>query len=97
MGKKFLSTKPDNSKSSRLRITLKLEKKNGAILTYRSSRTRRIFSILKHENFLTGYLKVTYPSGFYNDGLYTTKDSLIRALKAFSDKSLIDYFAEEVS
>lgn len=93
-------TPTQHSKFPRLKITLKVFGKDGSTSTYHSSKTKRIFSILKHGNFSQCHLKVSYGkhldvSGalveFYNDGNCTNKEELLFALRAFSDKSLVDY------
>src|SRR4030042_1246481 len=106
MNGKFHNLQIDKSKSSPLKITLKLKGEGGGITMYWSSKTRRIYSILKHENFLEGYLKVDYGkskdvfgknSQFINDGTYKNKEDLISALSAFTEKSLVDYLTSEGS
>lgn len=83
----------------RLKITLKLWKSDGRVKRYHSARTRRIYSILRAENFSKAYVKVVYGKGvtnrgkveeIYNDGEYETLDELKHALSAFTEKSLLD-------
>lgn len=86
---KLQSTK---SKFPNVKITLKITNRNGNTYSYRSGKVKRIYSILKHEGFSEALLKVDYGKGFYNSGIYKNNKDLIFALKAFSEKSLVDYF-----
>lgn len=74
-----------------MKLTLKLKDKRGLRTIYHSSKTKRIFSIINREDFLEAFLKVTYEGGFTNSGIYTNKKDLFFALRAFTEKSLVDY------
>ena len=91
MKKRFLNSQPNNLKSSRLRIILKLKNKDGRTSIYHSSKTKRIHAIIKKKKFFEAFIKVDYGYGFNNSGVYANKKQLLFALKAFSEKSLVDY------
>lgn len=79
-------------KRSGVKIVLKLKKDKELAANYHSTKTRRMFGILRNENFSEVFIKVSY--GYYvdvwgnleefeNSGIYRTKDEAIQALKAF--------------
>lgn len=89
------------NKSPHLKITLKLYRKSGSTSIYHSTKTKRIFAILKHEDFSKCRLKVSYGKhqdvlgdlvDFCNSGDYYNREDLLFALRAFSERSLVDYF-----
>lgn len=91
MEKELLKSQPNKSKFPRLRISLKTKNKSGRTSIYHSSKTKRIHAIIKKEKFLEAFIKVDYGDGFNNSGVYANKKQLLLALKAFSEKSLVDY------
>lgn len=74
----------NNSKHSLLKITLKIKDKTGGRFTYHSTKTKRIFSIVRQQNFSEAFVKVDYGQGFNNSGSYKNKQDLLFALKAFT-------------
>jgi len=81
-------------KTLKINYTLRI-KKGKAVRLYRSSKIRRfrfyIASInCQNQNF-RAFLKVNYGNGYYNDGIYETKDDLIFALDAFADPAIPKY------
>ena len=97
MDKKFCRQQQNNSFFPKVRITLRLKKTDGATSTYRTSKTKRIYSFLKAENFLEAFLLVNYQKPFSNFGVYETKEDLIFAIKAFTEKGLVNYLKGGVS
>ena len=91
MEKGLLNPQTHKSKSPRLRISLKTKNKYGRTSIYHSSKTKRIHAIIKKEKFLETFIKVDYGDGFNNSGVYANKKQLLLALRAFSEKSLVDY------
>lgn len=91
MEKELLNPQTHKSKSPRLRISLKTKNKDGRTSIYHSSKTKRIHAIIKKENLSEAFIKVDYGDGFNNSGVYTSKKQVLLALKAFSEKSLVDY------
>lgn len=85
-----LNRQQQNKKLSALKISLKLIKKNGNSYTYHTGKVRRIYSIVSHENFSQAFLKVDYGKGLNNSGFYPTKEELLFALKAFTERSLVE-------
>ena len=86
-------------KNSKLKISLKLKKVDGTVSMYHSGKTRRIIAIIKRENFLEAYLKVSYGKhsdifGNYGEhadvGTYTNKKELLFALECLCEKRLVD-------
>lgn len=77
-----------NSKSPRLKITLKIKDKTGGRFTYHSTKTKRIFSIVRQQDFLEAFVKVDYGQGFNNTGFYKNKQDLLSALKAFTESKV---------
>lgn len=82
-----------------IKITLKLWEKDGTVKLYHSSKTRRIYAIIRADDFLKTYFKVVYGKArtitgkletIFNDGYYGTREELLLALAAFTEKSLLD-------
>lgn len=66
------------------RITLKLYRvDNKKPHTYTSTKTKRIYSKIRHEDFSKALLKVTYTPTDINEGIYFNKQELLQALDAF--------------
>lgn len=93
-------------KRSGVKIVLKLKKDKELAANYHSTKTRRMFGILRNENFSEVFIKVSY--GYYvdvwgnleefeNSGIYRTKDEAIQALKAFLESGLLEYFGIKVT
>lgn len=80
-----------NSERSALKITLKLFKRDGPIVRYRTVKRKRIYHLVEANDFAKAYLKVNYTKDDYNDGVYYSKEDLIQALSAFTEKSLVQY------
>lgn len=82
-----------------MRITLKLWDKANKAKTYTSNKTRRIFSLLKAEDFSKALIKVFYGKAktnnriiepIVNSGIYFSKVDAHHAMTAFTEKSLIE-------
>lgn len=78
----------------KLKITLKLWKQDGTVKRWHSTKSKRIYAILKAEKFRKAYLKVSYGKqkdnhgemvSFYNDGEYDDKNDLRLTVKAFTE------------
>lgn len=84
-------TPTPRNKSRRLKISLKLYYEDGQTFTYHTSKTKRIYSIIRHQDFSEALLKIDYGGGLTNSGTYNTKGDLIFALAAFTERSLAEY------
>jgi hypothetical protein len=82
-----------------LRFIIKLWRNDRTVKIYHSRKIRRIYAILKADNFQKAYLKVLYGRAttnreeieeIYNDGDYESKEELLFALSSFTEKDLID-------
>ena len=81
------------------KITLKIWKSDGKDNQYHSNKTKRIFAKIKAGNFTKSFLKVSYGYAktntgrveeIINSGTYFEKQDLRGALKAFTEKSLLE-------
>lgn len=72
-------------KNSSPYISLKIIPKHGKVISVASRKTKRIFYIVKAENFSDCIFKVSvrYKPGISNSGEYNSKKDLLSALKAF--------------
>ncbi len=78
------------------RIILRVWKNGENSKTYRTTKSKRFYSVVEAEDFQKAYLKVSYGKDktnfgkneeFYNDGDYMTKKELIEAFKAFTEQN----------
>jgi hypothetical protein len=90
MEKRFFKQQTNKKKLARVKITLKLSKNGEATHSYHTSKVKRIYPILRQANFSEAFLKADYGEGFTNSGIYTNKRDLVFALKAFTEKSLVE-------
>jgi len=70
-------------------IAVKAIDHTGKVQSLRSRKIKRIYHFIqtaKSSDFVFE-LRVTYQSGFINEGAYKTAELLIGALKAFTEKS----------
>lgn len=67
------------------KILLKIIERNGEVKTVSTRKPRRIYRILKPDNFKDCQfnLRVIYSKRIGNEGNYKTKEELINALKDF--------------
>lgn len=66
------------------RISLRLYANNSDKVTrFTSTKTKRIFSKARHEDFAKAYLRVSYKPDAINEGFYFTREELLGALEAF--------------
>ena len=79
-----------HSRKFRLGYLLKIFKKDGTVVSYRRRLKTRIIDLIVGNLFLKLRLKVTYGQGNYNEGVYLTKKDALVALKAFTEKPLLD-------
>ena len=80
-------------------MILNLWKDEDKIKSYRSIKTKRIFAILKAQNFSKAFLKVFYGNAktnsgkieqIINCGTYFHKEETSQALSAFTEKNLLE-------
>ena len=79
---------------NKLFIRLILFKDGKRVLNIGKHRKARILHFIQVAPFEKAYLKVIYKTGFINDSYFYNIDELKRALKAFTEKSLINYIME---
>jgi hypothetical protein len=62
----------------------------------RTRKTRKIYNLIREKNFKNGLfkLRVVYSSdkGFVNEGYYNSKEYLIQAVKAFTQRKLVEEY-----
>jgi len=87
----------------RLGLTLKVHNKDGTVSMYRRRSKRAFLNLIGSAWGESYYLKVSYGKGLtvnnkikplYNEGEYRTKNDLIYALRAFTERRLLDELEE---
>ena len=76
------------------KIQLKILNKDGTRQTIATTKRKRVYANLVRDNVSEVTLKVTYGRGINNSGTYTTTEEAKQALKAWTEKSLIQFLEE---
>jgi len=78
-------------KKLRIKMRIKLWKKGKTIVDAFRTKKSTIWSDSERVIWDRGYILVDYGNGFINDSYHTTKESLLNALTAYTEKPLLDY------
>lgn len=76
------------------KIQLKIIKHDGNNQTITTTKKRRIYANLRHDNGSEYKLKVVYGPGVENSGTFKTTSEAREALSAWTEKSLLDFISE---
>lgn len=75
----------------RIGIRIKLYQGPTLVLNARKRLKSRIVDLIDANSFSECIVKVKYGKDIFNSGIYTSKQDAKDALKAFTEKSLLDY------
>jgi len=84
-------TKKPEDLISRVKLKLEVTEKDGTVLGYQPAKKSKITRSVVLGKMKSAYLKVVYKTGVYNDGTFTSKDDLLKALDSWTDKQQLEY------
>lgn len=74
-----------------IKITFGLKKNSGTVYWYKNPSKRKVVGLLSTASPKSGYLKVEYRPGVFNDGYFENRDDFLLALKSWTEPDLIKY------